>query len=262
MTSDNALQRGRQATGTTSDNAKPVRAGVLAADYRSLREATARCEALAVEITHERARTLLAELAEWGRTVLAAIDAEPRLHTYLDRLPYGRAVALLAEIIRQASGRLRIVARHETDGTEHPRQSVAELWADIEALTGRADELGTAAVQHAPRLHLDTVTGSRAMSRRLVDVHQLDRAADTIDATIAAAGRLAHPDPAVDALATLAAGLREQSAALRAAVEEDWWTSYFDRAHRESQAAWERERAESDRLAAESHQHATTPARS
>lgn len=114
------------------------------------------------------------------------------------------------------------------------------------ALTGRADELGAAAVQHPPRL--DTVAGSRAMSRRLINVHQLDQAADTIDAALATAGRLPHPDPAVATLAALAAGLREHTAVLRAAAEEDWWTGYFNCAHRAAQAARERERAESDRL--------------
>lgn len=262
MTSDNAHQRDPQATGTTSDNAKPSPSAPIARDYRHLSDWTGRCETWAAEVGNDRARRTLALLAERGRGVLAVIDAEPGLHRYLEHLMYSRAVALLTEVIRQTHGLIRTVVRHETNGTEHPRQSTADLWAEIEALTGRADELGAAAVQHPPRLQLDTVAGSRAMSRRLVDAHRLDQAADTIDAAIAAAGRLPRPDPAVDALAALAAGLREQTTALRAAGEEDWWTGYFDRAHREAQAAWERERAESDRLCAEARQHASTPARS
>jgi hypothetical protein len=227
----------------TADNATSSRARRVAADYRDLRETADRCDALAAAVDNSRAHRLLTLLAARARGVLAVIDAEPGLHTYLDRLPYGRAVALLAELIRQAHGRIRTVAQHEAEGRELPQQrrprlpSNAELWEDAEALTARADELGTAAVHRPPRLHLDTTAGSQALSRRLVDVHQLAKAADTIDTALAAARRLPHPDPAADILTTLTTSLREQITALRTNPgDNDWWTGYFDRQHRDAAA--------------------------
>lgn len=87
-------------------------------------------------------------------------------------------------------------------------------------------------MHHPPQLRLDTIAGSQALSRRLVDVHQLAKAADTIETALAAARRLPHPDPAVDTLTTLAASLREQITGLRTNPDDDWWTGYFDRQRR------------------------------
>jgi hypothetical protein len=160
----------------TSGNATSSRVRRVAVDYQQLREIAGRCEALAAAVDNSRAQRLLIVLAGRARGVLAVIDDEPGLHTYLDRLPYCRAVALLTELIRQAHGRIRTVAQREAEGRDLPQLSNAELWKDIEALTARADVLGTTAVQHPPRLGLDTPAGSQALSRRLVDVHQLAKA--------------------------------------------------------------------------------------
>lgn len=231
-------------------NAGPAPRPTTDRDYQHLRESVVQCEAFAAEVSDDRARRMLTLLAERGRAVLAVIDAEPGLHTYLEHLPYSRAVALLTEIIRQASNLIRTLTRQQGEGNTRPRRGPALLWEDAEALTGRADELGAAAVKHLPRLQLDTVAGSRALSRRLINAHQLDQAADTIDAALTTASRLPHPDPAVDTLVKLAGTLRAQTAGLRAGDEarEDWWASYFDNLHRQAEAAWERERAETDRL--------------
>lgn len=176
-------------------------AAVVDRDYRYLAEGVVACEALATQVDNDRARQILGQLAERGRGVLAVIDAEPGLHTYLEHLPYSRAVALLAEIIRQAYSLTRTALRNEATGFENPRRNNAELWEEAEALTGRADELGTTAVLHPPRLRLDTPAGSRAMSRRLIGTYQLDQAADLIDASLTTARRLGvlvrnvSPDP-------------------------------------------------------------------
>lgn len=237
MTSDNADQRYQQPPGITSDNTNPR---TVARDYRHLREQTRRCERLATELGafgHDRARQVLDRLAARGRGVLAAFHAEPALHDHLDHLAYGRAVSLLAELLLQASGLAAQAAatQADEDRTERDRAPgrapvfppAAELWDDLDTLAERADELGALAAANAPRLHLDTEAGSRALSRTLVDVHQLGQAADTIDTAIARARALPHPDPAVDALAAAATQLREQAAALRAGDPVNWVTAYF-----------------------------------
>jgi hypothetical protein len=234
----------------TADATGPTPRRTVDRDYHYLRERVIRCKTFAAATGDDRGRRMLTLLAERGRAVLAVIDDESGLHTYLQHLPYSRAITLLAELIRQASNAIRTLTRQQGDGLAQLRRSTATLWEEAEALTGRADELAAAAVQHPPRLRLDTVPGSRALSRRLINAHQLDQAADTIDLALTTAGQLPHPDPAVDTLAELAATLREQAGELRATDEtsEDWWTGYFNNLRRGSEAAAERERAETDRL--------------
>lgn len=52
--------------------------------------------------------------------------------------------------------------------------------------------------------------------------------------------RLPRPDPVTETLTSLAARLREQTTAVRSARDEDWWAGYFERQHREAEAAAER----------------------
>ncbi|MFI1996323.1 hypothetical protein [Actinoplanes sp. NPDC020271] len=229
MTSDNAAQGSRQPPGTTSDNRTPR---LVDRDYRFLREQTARCEQLAGTIGNDRARKILDRLAERGRGVLAPFRVEPALHEHLSHFAYGRAVALLAEMLRQAAGIAERVVAHEREGTEPRNSSRTQLWVELDALTEWADDLGALAVANAPQLHLDTQVGARALSRRLISAHQINQAADQVDAAIARARALPYPDPAVDELAATAVRLRAQAAALWADQSDTWMHDWSTRQQR------------------------------
>jgi hypothetical protein len=57
-------------------------------------------------------------------------------------------------MVRQVSPMPRWARRYEAQGHGHPRESIADLWAEIDTLAARIDELGTLAVQHPPTLCL------------------------------------------------------------------------------------------------------------
>ncbi|MFC0430042.1 hypothetical protein [Kutzneria buriramensis] len=185
--------------------------GATCREHQFLLEEIARCHRDLAQFPgedpdHQRAREILAELAEHCRAAATVFVVDPTLADEPHGTHRFRTIDLLAELTRQSRGLLR-GACSTVALDRWPRQA---RWDELEALLARTAEIAAVVPQAIPRLDYATEAGSRRISRDRLAAHarQLATAADEIRDAVAAALRLSHPDPQALELAGLADQLK------------------------------------------------------
>jgi hypothetical protein len=176
---------------------------------RELLNEAVRCESTAARFVGDdpgrvRAREIVIGLGAQMRAAAGVFDTDPTLtdpsEEYSGRM---RSVDLLAELVRQ----LQVLVRRACESDcGHRRQPAAELWAEVEALFRRCEEIASSIPELVPRRDHATRAGQQAISCERLAARRdaLARAAATVRAAAEPATQIENPDPRAIELVALA----------------------------------------------------------
>ncbi|MFE5563367.1 hypothetical protein ACFQ68_00140 [Amycolatopsis japonica] len=183
--------------------------------YDRLIEAAAACERLTLRTTGEeparrRAWEVLVELSSRCRDAARALLTDPTLITEPVETGRFRAVDLLVEMVGQLIAELRACLRGA--GSSQVRADTRG-WGEVERLYDAALHLAEIVSTIVPHRDYATQVGAQAISRARLAIHHLAlrRAAESVQSVLAAAAAVAHPDPLVIELDTLACTLADHA---------------------------------------------------